>query len=90
MDYREDELGRTGTVASLRRLRAAPLSATSALRGTGKKPLPAYKMLGLRYNPDETAEELEDWMPGVDDHLESLEKRLQALERQISRRSEKK
>jgi DNA-binding transcriptional MerR regulator len=90
VEYREDELGRTVTVASLRRLRAAPTSAMKALRGTGKKPAPAYKILGLRCDPDETAEELEGWMPGVDAHLESLEKRLQALEREISRRPAKK
>jgi DNA-binding transcriptional MerR regulator len=86
VDYREDELGRTVTVASLRRLRAAPLSATVARRGTGKTPAPGYKILGLRHDPDETADELDGWMPGVDERLEDLERRLKELEKHLARR----
>lgn len=73
VDYREDELGRTVTVASLRRLRAAPASAMKALGGTGKKPRPGYQELGLRYDPDETAEKTAAWMNEIEERLEVLE-----------------
>lgn len=78
------------TPGSLKLLGAAPGSAMRALHGTTGALPPAYKVLGLEFDPDETVEGLLSWQETVEERLEVMAKRVESLEKRLGALSPKK